>query len=54
MLALGGEERRWGEERGRGERGAGKEKEEGSLLSPAESSWRSLAAGEGTTWQGPL
>ncbi len=26
----------------------------GVLLSPAESSWRSLAAGEGTTRQGPL
>lgn len=44
MLALGGEVRREG----------GEEKGEGSLLSPAESSWRSLAAGEGTTRQGTL
>lgn len=44
MLALGGEEierEKWG-------------RKKGSQLSPAESSWRSLAVGEATTRQGPL
>lgn len=57
MLALGGEVR---EAEDRGEKGEEEKKEQGvncSLsvsLSPAGSSWRILAEGEGTTWQRPL